>query len=294
MEHFLKKVGVFFLILVIFVTVLSFILIPLIKKSNYYKIESDITDIYIGDSHIRQAVVDSLLSNSQNIALDSESLYFTYYRLKKIFESENDIETVYLGFSYHTLSDYYDDYIYGEFSNSTSPKYFFLLPFSEQKKMLYLNRKNNYVKGLIKNVYKPILNNSKFGGYSNVFMNTKSIKSSMDKRINLQYYTENKINQFSQINLLYLEKIINLSIINNFKLIIVNTPLDSYYKAKIPIEYIDKYDSVISKYDLPLIDFCNITFDENQFIPDGDHLSKEGALKMTKELINLQKQNVAF
>ena len=194
MKHFLKKICTFFIAPIIFITVLSVISITLLSKSSYYKIDPTITDIYVGDSHIRMAVVDSLLINSQNIAINSESFYFSYYRLKKIFESENNIETVYLGFSYHSLSDYYNDFIYGKYSPSTSPKYFYLIPFSEQKKLLYYNRNilHNYLKSLIKNAYRPILSNTKFGGYSNHYTSTKSRNSSMDKRIRFQYYRDKK------------------------------------------------------------------------------------------------------
>ena len=285
MNQFLKQLGKFFIIPIIAIILLNIVATFILGNSSYYKIESHINEVYVGDSHIRQSVVDSLLINGQNIALNSESFYFTYYRLKKIFESKNNIKTVYLGFSYHSLSDYYDERIYGKFSNSISPKYFYLLPFSEQVKIFYYNREHNYLKKIIKNSIKPILNNSNFGGYSNNFVNTKSRKSSIEKRINFQYYTDKNLNEFSKINLRYLEKIIALSKKHKFDLIIIKTPLDSYYKSKIPIEYINKYDDTIKKYNLNLIDFENLFIEESLFIPDGDHLSRIGSIKMTKELI---------
>ncbi len=290
MNHFLKRILYFLIVPIIFFLILCVIAATYIPKSSYYKIEPMITDIYVGDSHIQKAVVDSLLNNSQNIGMLAESFYFSYYRLKKIFESDNNIETVYLGFSYHNLSDYNDDFVYGKNSYSTSPKYFYLLTLNEQKKLLYYNRNHlqSYIKSLIKNLYKPILNNTKFGGYSNNFKSTKSNKSIMDKRINYQFYTDKKVNEFSHLNLFYLEEIIKLSEKYKFDLKILNTPMDSYYQEKIPITYINKYDDIINKFNLKLINFNNLIFDETCYIPDGDHLSEIGAFKMTTELIKIQ------
>lgn len=36
----------------------------------------------MGDSHIQKGIIDSLIPNSANVAQNSESFYFTYFKIK--------------------------------------------------------------------------------------------------------------------------------------------------------------------------------------------------------------------
>ena len=101
-------------------------------KSKSFRIDDTITEVFLGDSHVRYALNDSLLKNSINLGNSSESVYFSYYKLDQLLKSKHSIETVYLGFSYHNISDYYDGYINGQYALSVAPNYFYLLPFREQ------------------------------------------------------------------------------------------------------------------------------------------------------------------
>ena len=253
-----------------------------------YKINPNVTDIYIGDSHIECAVNDKLLNNSKNIATSSESFYFSFYKLKKTIEKNKNIKTVYLGFSFHSLSNYYDNFISGKYSNSVSPKYFFTVPVKEKISLIYWNHENliPYSKNVIKIGYNYLFNKRtfSFGGYSNSFANTTAVKTSMEKRIQFQFYSGNVLNNFSDINLLYLDKIINLCKVNKVNLLIINTPLHSYYQNKIPKNYILKYNETIRKYNLKCINLSGLSFSDSCFIPDGDHLSEKGANQFTKAL----------
>ena len=43
--------------------------------------------LFMGDSHIQKGIIDSLIPNSANVAQNSESFYFTYFKIKKLFKS---------------------------------------------------------------------------------------------------------------------------------------------------------------------------------------------------------------
>jgi hypothetical protein len=257
-----------------------------------YRLNPAITDLYMGDSHIECAVNDSLLKTSKNISTASESFYFTFYKLKKIVEENKKIENVYLGFSYHSLSNYYDKFISGEYSSSISPKYFHTLPVKEQIRLIYWNFKNlsSFIKDLGKINYKYLSDGTtfSFGGYLNNFYNTVPLKTSMEKRLQFQFYTDKKLNDFSDINLLYLTKIINICKINKINLLILNTPLHAYYESKIPENYIDKYNEIVKLNNLKVINFKDLSFSDSCFIPDGDHLSVKGAYQVTNELLRIK------
>ena len=57
----------------------------------------------MGDSHVTNAVIDTLIPNSLNVSKISESYYYTFQKLKFI-TSKSKINYVVLGFSYHNLS----------------------------------------------------------------------------------------------------------------------------------------------------------------------------------------------
>ena len=290
MKQFLKNILVFTSIPMICL-IIGLIMIFYISKTIDYKLNKSIKEIYIGDSHIQCAVNDSLLINSRNVSTNSESFYFSYYKLKKLIEENQNIKKVYLGASYHSLSNYYDDAISGKYSPSVSPKYFYILPIKEQFKLICWNVKNlpKFIKGVLLISYRYLFKDVTFdyGGYLNNFTNSMAMKSSMEKRLHLQYYSGKK-NNFSEINLIYLTKIIVLCKASKIDLVLLNTPLHPYFRSKVPIIYINKFNEIVNTQNLNVIDFSDLTFSDSCFIPDGDHLSVKGAFQLTKELVRIK------
>lgn len=284
MKKFITRVTVFLTIPVfagiIFLAAFSSIVSSISKE---YKLEPDISELYIGDSHIQCSVNDSLISGSKNLGHTSESFYFSYYKLKLIVEANPNIKKIYLGFSYHSLSDYYDDFITGEYSGSISPDYFFILPLSEQINFVTRDPENfpSYIKSILKSGIDNLSGGNKYtytGKYLNRFKESSASQFFMDKRLKFQYYRDNKLNEFSEINLRYLDEIIALCKSNNKELIIFNTPLHPYYRSKLPAEYINKFNSITETYDLKVIDLSSLSLEDDCYIPDGDHVSEKGSL----------------
>ena len=262
------------------------------KKLNDYISSIDKKSMFIGDSHIQNGINDELITDGINFSQNGESYYFSYQKLKKIIALNKQVKTIYLGFSYHNLSSYYDDYVFGKYNNEISSRYFFILPASEKEKFIKCNLsdemlyfKKIFEKGTV-NVLRKKNKYSFLGYYQNGFHNVESQKSSMDKRIQLQFFNETKIANFSEVNIIYLNKIIALCKENNKDLIVLNTPLDAYYKNNIPRQYIDRYNQIIETQKLRVIDFHNLKFQKNDFIKDGDHLSVKGSLLISNFLNN--------
>lgn len=262
------------------------------KKINDYISLIDKKFVFIGDSHIQNGINDELINSGINFSQNGESYYFSYQKLKRIIALNKMVKTVFLGFSYHSLSSYYDDYVFGKYNNEISSRYFFILPASEKVKFIECNLgdemlflKNIFEKGIV-NVIRQKDKYSFLGYYQNGFHNVQSRKTSMDKRIHLQFFNETKIADFSNVNINYLNKIIVLCKQNNIDLIVLNTPLDPYYKSKIPQKFLDKYNQIIETQKLRVIDFHNLKFRKNDFIKDGDHVSVEGSLLISKFLNN--------
>ncbi len=285
MKLFLKNTCTFLIIPLVASPFIAMVLDCYISKNVDYKIPHEVSSVFIGDSHVQVAIADSLLAEGKNIATSSESFYFSYYKLQKLLAANKQIDRVYLGFSYHSLSNYYDKFIFGEYSASISPKYFFMLPAKEQYKFIRYNFKAlpAYSRSIAKVGAMLLSDTISYieSGYVNGFGDLGGSKKAMDTRLEFQFYSKRELNKFSKINLLYLDKIVELCKNKNVDIIILNTPLHPYYKSKLPEAYIKKYQQVIEQYSFRLIDFSDLILADDCFIPDGDHVSGKGALKLT-------------
>ena len=283
MKYFLKKTLIFLLL-----PLFSFIgLLLLFSISNSLVIFNEFKDnnikyLIAGDSHIRQSFNDEKIKNAKNIAQNSESYYFTYFKLKEIFKTNRNIKTVYLGLSYHNLSGYLDDFIFGKFSAPVAKNYYFIMPFSEKIRLIIANKKEplNFFKSIISANFKNLFTKEKsfMGGYNNVFSNSEANKVSIEKRIAVQFFDKKKrVYDPAATNIRYLHEIIDLCRANKVGLVLINPPVDKYYEHKIPKEYKHLIKEVVKRNELHYLDFHDLKLDESYFIPDGDHVSVKGA-----------------
>ena len=105
-----------------------------------YPSEENIELLFLGDSHITNAVIESIMQNAVKLSQRSEPYYYTYQRLKFV-SNNSKIEKIILGYSYHNISSYYDNFMSGHLSIVIPHKLFFCLEFSEKLRVLNWNRK---------------------------------------------------------------------------------------------------------------------------------------------------------
>jgi hypothetical protein len=281
---FLKRtvlfIGIPIASLVILLLALQFLTI---KKINEYTLDENVTSAFIGDSHVQQAIDDRLISNSVNLSQKGESFYFSYYKIKRLTATHPHIKTIYLGFSYHSLSSYYEEYIFGRYSKDISSRYFLILPLAD--KMDFIRCNSDELPAYLKNIYKEGLGNAFrkkkrntiLGYYENNFAHTKADQKYTEQRLAFQFYKGDTLNSFSAWNIRYLLKIIRLCRTESIRLVMLNTPLHPYYKNGIPQAYIEQYNRILNAAHLQVIDFRDLTLSDSCFIPDGDHVSVEGS-----------------
>ncbi|MCC7332563.1 MAG: hypothetical protein IT232_08145 [Flavobacteriales bacterium] len=281
MNHFFKKIITFIIIPMFFGLLILLISNQLVKTNHTFN--TNVRTIFIGDSHIQASIIDSIVPYSKNVGISSESYYFTFYKLKSLLKDNPSIKNVYLGLSFHNLSFYYNSVIMGEYSPSITPKYFFILPLTEQVRLIYWNRLNLsvFIKELIKNDNKKL---NFIGGYDNIFNETVAVDSSMNKRLQTQFYENKNPDLFSEINIQYLSKIATLCKKNNVNLFVLNTPLHRDYYKKVPKEYIEKLNEIVNQNKLVFIDLSNLELTENCYAPDGDHVSVKGSVNMSRKI----------
>ena len=277
MNYFLKKLLEFTLF---FISIFLLISISINFSNNLIlkniKLKKNIKHLIIGDSRT-QIFDDSILDDCQNIAQGSESLYFSYLKLDKLLKSNQSIKNVYLGVSYHSFSSYFDEYT---FNSNVVSNYFFILPYKD--KIDFILNDDINIKGLIKNFFIKGVSNivskkKSYIGHSYIHSSDrKPTEKSIQLRISKQFTTENSLN-YSNLNILYFDKIVKLCYKYDVELFILNTPTHSLHHKKTPKKYINKYLDLTSNIDNHhMIRFENILKDE-MFLPDGDHINKFGA-----------------
>ncbi len=291
MNRFIKRI-LLFLVIPFLIGVPLFYLFTVYvgSLSESYIFKKDISTLYCGDSHIEESIDARKIPGRQNIAVRSESFYFSYFKLRMLLKNNPSVEHIFLGLGCHSLSSRYDSFISGFYSLAIAPKYFFLMPVKEQLRVMYWNKTRgvSFLKSVIKQGIMIILeqDNPPFlGGFVNGFENTRAVHSSMDKRLRYQYYNNDQLKPFSEINIHYLNKIISLCEDKGVELIFLNTPLHAYYSNQIPDEYKEKLREIIHQNHLQIIDLSNLKLRDECYAPDGDHLSLKGAEEITLTLM---------
>lgn len=299
MRRFLKNIFIFIGPLILLFGVL-FIYINSSTKNDFeqFRFSPSINILAVGDSHIQETVNDSLVCNLQNVAYSSESFIYSFYKIKTLTKNNPNIDTILLGVSYHSFTDYFDEITYLHY---VLGRYFYILPIEAQIKLI------GEVENPASFIFKSVLNESEnlitkseknnwLGWYENyatsVTINEKSIKD----RIRIQYYLTEKVRGFSSGSIHYFNTIVKYCRENNLALIILNTPMHRSYKEKVPQKFIDKFYSVIKENNVELIEFDGLKLTNDYYLPDGDHVNGKGAVLATKYLEEVlkHKRNAAF
>jgi len=288
MKLFLQRIILFLFVLfcisVAFIAALGLLNVRAFKN---YKVDPNITTAFMGDSHIQCSVNDALLTKSKNFSQSAEASYYTYHKMKILLEHNPNIKKVYLGLGYHNISTHYDNYIFGEHAKDIAARYFFILPLKDQLKILAYNPSDffellgNVWSNGFKNLNLDNADNTVLGRYENYWSGVAAKKSSIDKRLELQFYKNGKLRDFSAFNIEYIQNIIGLCRAKNVALIIVNAPVHPYYKSKVPAPFLNKYDDLVSANHLKSFSFDALKLTDSSYVPDGDHISAEGSVLTT-------------
>lgn len=288
MNNFLKRFGQFLLFSIV-INVLLLVLIVALNRVAVSRCDvgGDIKAVIVGDSHTMWSINDHDIKNVKNISLNAEGYVYTYYKLKRLLDKNEVISHVYLGFGFHNLSGYYDDYISGfQFTNIVH-RYLGVMPIRDLIEFVLRNPRD--VPEIFKNVVQK-------GGRAGInqqcilfgsFPDERKMQtfdfSKMKKRIVEQYFDDGQVIHHSESNLEYLQKIVSLLRERNIRLTLLNTPLHVNYVESIPEEYKNEYYNYIDRNQLSVYEFADLHLSNEQFLPDGDHVNYRGAILTTEK-----------
>lgn len=291
MRRFLKNTLLFSGILFFFLLIIFILSIEINQKLfRNIKIDKNINTLIIGDSHTELAINDSLLLKTLNISTPAEGYIFTYMKLKNIIENNDHIHNIMLGVSYHNFSSFYDKYILEEEPYSLISQYISLMEYRDLIFFLLRTTSVTNLAAIFRNSLENLTSYEKgiypyIGGFHIIDNDDELTDKRISNRINSQYFLNDMPLPTSEINILYLDKIVELCRGNDIDLIFLNTPLYADYYSKVPQNMIDEYKQAVKNFGVTEISFNDLHLSSDCFLPDGDHLNYKGAMLTTKYLI---------
>lgn len=272
--------------------VAAFLLVNNTNKTQFktFRVEQGVNKLAAGDSHIEMAIDDSILKNTLNIGHASESLVYTYNKIKLLKKENPEIDTIYLGIGFQSFSDFYDGFTIGP---HILKKHLFILPLTIQLELLSKVKKPIHI--LAKWTGEELKTNFKgkrnpkywLGKFNNYYDNVTISDKAVNRRVNLHYFKRREVRGISDYNVLYFKKIVEYAHKNNIHLVVLNTPLHKKYSKQVPNSFKEFYYKIIKEHKLQLIEFEQLQLKDSDFLPDGDHVSKSGAVLVSEYLNNI-------
>ncbi len=270
MKPFFKGVFLFVFIL-LGLTAGSFYLVVIHFSKNPFS--KPYKTIFLGDSRIQY-----LYYNKQNLAYNSETFQFSFYKLKAL-NQDNHVDTLYLGCSHHSFSNYFDGYTQNE--EEILPRYFVVSPHKLQilREYHFLNL-HFLIKKQFEMAFNAISGNKNFipGGFESPYNRVVDFKK-LEKRIKQQFFEGKKVRGFSRMQDQYFDSITGYCKQNKIALILINSPVHPFYKKNIPQKYLDYYLQKMQQF--TVLDLSDLFTKNDEFMPDGDHISWKAHPKST-------------
>lgn len=287
MKKFIRTTGLFFVTCLALVLVFNYAVDRLVSNEKYYPLQPAKPYLILGHSHPACAYNDSLIDGVQNLSHAMEGYFYTYFKLKTLIQSKQNIKGVFLDFSNDQLNSFGNQRIYGNYLSSLLPKYSSVIDF---KGLIFLFSKKpaETLQSLNTSLWKKasfcfhdernFIKAMDWGGYTYTTHITDGKDEASIKKVNGKAIIEYD-QSISETNLEYLRKIIDLCKSNQIQIYLIRTPL--FY---MPIESTNEelFKSTLqNKFaDVPFLDFNAFKLIQNDFA-DKDHLNTYGSRKIS-------------
>lgn len=245
-----------------------------------------------GSSFLEHAIDPSLHQGVENICTSAEPYYLTFLKLEKLFKKNIKPKILLLGFSPHNLSTFNERKLSDPYWKDTFfyKAYPWLLDFLKFDN-IEINHKRLFSIYFKNMCLRPKLHPIKFyGGYNNV--NGNHLDNAQEV-IDFHFYHQKKALTISNVCLNYLDSIINLCQDNQIKPILVNAPVHSSYRQKIPEKFDQQFDRLSQAYqlrDVLVMELDTLHISDSCFY-DSNHLNQTGAQIFTPILFDLLEKN---
>ncbi|WP_273566565.1 hypothetical protein [Maribacter halichondriae] len=305
MKQFIAKVGRF----IFFFVVLCFIVVGI----NYVLLRSSNIDfaenrniLVLGDSNAQCAINDSIFSTATNLALNADSYFYSYLKIKRIVETNQPVDTLLLSFAPHNIfkNGWIED---PKLVRSRFRNYFGLMNAEDLRFIVgnnpraVLNSAGQIIRHFPASTYQILTGQNIFdiGSYLPITRNTMNEDLlRLKKGQSLTFFELPKDFTLSTKEIHYLEAIMELCKNENIKLYLINLPkreellsLDKYGVSEFEEIYRTRYE------DVDFIDFSRFPLPDGSYA-DPVHLNLKGAALFSSYLrqnnFSTHMQNYAF
>ena len=286
-----------FVLSVVFLVFLLFAWARYLSHKNL-ELDDNVSIIVCGDSHTQSAINDSVLSSSINISFTSQPYFFTFSVLRFLIECNPQIETVILGYSFHSLSPIMDTILFDSetaLENALNRDAFLALTdLSYVCKIFYNDPVDIFVllaRSSLRHIWQQVHSNDIhdmlfIGGYYSSFGQNMSIEN-VEAAVQRHYYKQSEgYEGIAVYQPYYLHRRASLCKDNNVEMYLVNTPISEEYYNKIPRAYISNYYYIASEVDAALLDYHDFQLPDSCY-GDADHLNYYGAIEFSKTIDSL-------
>lgn len=292
MKKFLQH-SIFFILGVLFMVITVIISTnKKIEQSHVFKLTPNVKNLILGHSHPEGAYNDCIILNSKNLSQSGELYFYTFMKIKKLIPENKQIQTIFIEFSNNQITMDMEKWTKSsEQIMCRIPKY---APIMNTNNYMYLAMKNPiaFIKTtpiILKNNIGFLLNNNKdfvtendWGGF---YKNKRTLIDSLliEKKAGRLKHVD--VSRFTNVNLIYLQKIIQYCNQKKIKIILIRSPLHKSYQG---FENENLYQNVLKTKlkGIEFIDFKNFKLLNDEFC-DFEHLNYKGANKFSKFFNNL-------
>ncbi len=302
MKMLIKNIYQFLILLLLTMLLLSLVsktvLIDKIQNPRYFNLQDDIETLILGDSQAQFAFNPHYIQNSVNGAIVAEPFFYTFYKLKFIYQQNRHLKNIILSLSPHNLSEFNDEKLFNsEDLMHFYDQYYMLL--DESGKSVIRNFNQPFVVSTIKydlgvplEIYKNLQlwikillakqqpgDYAFWGGYD-----TRNRSDIQMKRIlwitGRHYYNGDQVASASKVMLQYLEELASFCHQNQLQLWLVTPPLHKAYRERIPDSFVDLLnettDNLTTLPGVHYFDYSAMQIPDAYFY-DSDHLNTRGA-----------------
>lgn len=253
-----------------------------IEKPFSFKISKSRNILILGDSHTECAIDDSVFTNAVNYSRSAETYLYSYVKLREFIAANDHINTVILSFSFYSLSDLQEYWYYrSDAIEDKIPRFIFFMNMRELGEIARLNPGAFYRSTFGATTRSMLaaqdLKELQLGGYMK--LNRHALQEDLEilKGLPQSPY------QTSEMQTVYLQKIIDFCRQKNLRLVLLNAPMYNgggvyYMRDTFANIYKNRYA------DIPLLDYADFKMPDSCY-GDASHLNYKGARSFSAHLM---------
>jgi len=242
--------------------------------------------LILGDSHLMTAVDTRLFRNAKNICQSAEPPVVSYWKLKKILETNKPNQIVF-GFAPHTISACNDFRLSDpKWSKELFRRIYSIQDFNAVKNHVLVDWISYYQALWKQTAFFPKKTHENYIGKFSA--KTSSTISDWKHAIHSHYYSNEKVHPVSDLSIAYTDSIVELCKLKEVSIVFAGSPVHKRYYDEVPKSISVGYDRLTDLYEQQDVPVFNKTQDDSyadSLFFDVHHLNQAGAKRYTAELM---------